>query len=119
MKDIAPDILRQRLLIEGYYSITVTPQVVEQYLFELAQHLNLRAYERPRVFSPSAKGKPENQGYDAFMPLIDSGISVYVWSAQTFYSAVLFTCKTFSVSDAVEFTSEFFKSGERTAYMSF
>jgi S-adenosylmethionine decarboxylase len=28
--------------------------------------------------APSGLGKADNEGYDAFLPLIDSGISLYV-----------------------------------------
>ena len=56
MRNIAPEITRQRLLIEGYYEINVTHDMVEQYLLEVARYLELRAYERPHVFSPSDKG---------------------------------------------------------------
>jgi hypothetical protein len=33
------------------------------------------------IFSPlTGMGKTENAGFDAFVPLIDSGISAYIWS---------------------------------------
>lgn len=31
MKNIAPDILRQRLLIEGFYTIEVEKKVIKEY----------------------------------------------------------------------------------------
>jgi S-adenosylmethionine decarboxylase len=50
----------------------------------------------------------KNQGFDAFVPLIDSGISLYVWSQPRFLSVVAFTCKRFDTERAVEFTRDFF-----------
>ncbi len=109
MKDLAPDILRQRLLIEGRYSILVDEDTVERFLLDLAAHLELRVYGKPIVHSPGGEGSPENQGFDAFIPLIDSGISLYVWSEARFFSVVLFTCKQFDESEAgVAFTRSFF-----------
>ena len=35
MKKIAEDIFRQRLLIEGYYQISVDKKVIEQYFTEI------------------------------------------------------------------------------------
>ena len=68
MKNIAPDIFRQRLIIEGYYRIEVSKGVIEKYLLELAAHLGLRTYGQPIVFSPaSGMGKEENAGFDAFV----------------------------------------------------
>jgi len=116
MKDLAPDIVRQRLLIEGLYSRHVDQSAVEAYLVDVAAHLGLRAYGRPIVHStgqaPGDAGKPDNQGFDAFIPLIDSGISLYVWSPKRFFAAVLFTCKRFDVNDALRFTRNFFVTTE-------
>jgi S-adenosylmethionine decarboxylase len=69
-------------------------------------------YGEPIIFSPGGIGKEENQGYDAFVPLIDSGISVYIWSNAKFFSAVIYTCKGFDEKIAVEVTKKFFKIDE-------
>ena len=108
MLDLAPDIVRQRLLIEGYYSIDVDESVVEKYLADVAACLGLRTYGSPSVHAPGGAGKDENQGFDAFIPLIDSSISLYVWSRRRFFATVLFTCKRFEVEQALLFTREFF-----------
>jgi hypothetical protein len=47
MKNIAPNIFRQRLLIEGFYTIDLNKEILENYLLNLAQHLNLRTYGKP------------------------------------------------------------------------
>lgn len=112
MKDLAPDITRQRLLIEGLYTSAVTEKAVEEYLLGVAAHLNLRAYGKPIVHAPEGAGKDENEGFDAFLPLIDSGISLYVWNSKKFFAAVLFTCKEFDPDAAIECTREFFAAGE-------
>ena len=112
MKNLAPDILRQRLLIEGYYSIDVGEDEVGRFLQELASHLELRAYGDATIHATGGEGKAENQGYDAFIPLIDSGISLYVWSSSEFFAVLLFTCKEFSNEKAVSFTKDFFRATE-------
>ena len=112
MHDLAPDITRQRLLIEGYYTSLVDRDAVRAYLMGLAEHLELRSYEEPVIHSPGGVGKAENAGFDAFLPLIDSGISLYVWSARGFFAVVLFTCKRFDVDRALAFTREFFCATE-------
>lgn len=112
MKNIAPNIVRQRLLIEANYSIDVSHKEVKNYLLDIARELNLMTYGDPIIHSPSGQGKEENQGFDAFIPLIDSGISLYVWSNAKFMSCVLYTCKEFSVDKAVQFTKKFFKTKE-------
>jgi len=108
MRDLAPGILRQRLLVEGYFSAPVDRAAVEGYLTGIAAALDLRTYGAPIVHDPAGQGKPENQGFDAFIPLIDSGISLYVWSKPKFFAAVLFTCKRFEVQRALDFTRQHF-----------
>jgi S-adenosylmethionine/arginine decarboxylase-like enzyme len=102
---LAPEIVRQRLLIEGYYDAEIDESGIESYLQGLAAHLGLRTYGRSAIFSPGGEGRTENQGFDAFVPLIDSGISIYVWTGPRFVAVVLFTCKTFDEQAAIEYTS--------------
>jgi hypothetical protein len=85
MRDLAPEITRQRVLIEGYYSVGMDQAVVKSYLLGIAAHLNLRTYGTPIIHAPAGLGKEENEGFDAFIPLIDSGISLYVWSSAKFF----------------------------------
>ncbi len=112
MRNIAPQIIRQRLLIEANFTISVTKKEVSDYLLNLAKELDLGVYGEPIIHSPEGQGKQENQGFDAFIPLIDSGIALYVWTNEKFMSCVLYTCKEFSVEKAIQFTKDFFKTTE-------
>jgi S-adenosylmethionine decarboxylase len=107
VREIAPDIFRQRLLIEGYYSNAVGRNVVAEFLRGLAAELGLRTYAQPVIFSPEGLGRAENQGFDAFLPLVDSGIAAYFWSDQRFFSIVFYTCKAFDQDAAVRYTRAF------------
>ena len=118
MKDLAPAITRQRLLLEGYYTVPVDEAVVRQFLRRLPAALGLRTYGEATVFAPGGRGREQNEGFDAFVPLIDSGISLYVWSAQKFLALVVFTCKSFDDEVAIETTRDFFTMGE-TSHTSF
>jgi len=112
VRDLAPHVFRQRLLIEGYYTGDVTRERLTAYLLGVAAHLGLKAYGEPTIYSPAGLGKAENQGFDAFLPLIDSGISAYVWSSAKFFSIVLYTCKGFDARAAGAYTGEFFGADE-------
>ncbi|MFC6635337.1 S-adenosylmethionine decarboxylase [Microbulbifer taiwanensis] len=112
MKNIAPSITRKRLLIEGYYSREIGEHEVEEFLTSIASKLSLKFYGSPIVHVPESLGKEENQGFDAFLPLIDSGISIYVWTKSQFFAIVLFTCKNFSSETAIEFTREYMLASE-------
>jgi hypothetical protein len=110
MLDLAPHIFRQRLLMEGIYTIDVDREALVRYMTGLAAHLDMKAYGEPVIYSPAGLGKEENQGFDAFLPLIDSGIAAYVWCSVRLFSIVLYTCKGFGAARAVEFTREFFQA---------
>ena len=109
MRNLAPELTRQRLLIEGFYKIKVDKKVIEDYFGTITKALKLRVYGKPIIFSPGGAGKEENQRYDAFVPLIDSGISLYIWSNAAFLSVVIYTCKKFDEKIAIETTKKFFK----------
>jgi S-adenosylmethionine decarboxylase len=110
MENIAPSVKRQRLLIEGFFKVKVDKEAIERYFNGITKYLNLKMYKEPIIFSPGGEGKEENQGYDAFVPLIDSGISLYVWSNAKFFSIIIYTCKDFDDKKAVKFTKDFFKT---------
>ena len=117
MRDIAPDILRQRLLIEAYYRKDIDKAQTETYLIEIAKHLCLRIYAEPIVHATGDIG--DNQGFDGFVPLIDSGISVYVWTSKKFISTVLYTCTEFDVKQAVEFVQCYFDTTDDIVWKDF
>ncbi len=112
MRNLAPHVFRQRLLIEGLYGIDVTRETLARYMAGLAAQLELEAYGEPVIYSPAGRGKAQNQGFDAFLPLIDSGIAAYVWSAARFVSIIVYSCKRFDEAEAVRFTREFFAAAE-------
>lgn len=119
MKNIAPEIMRQRLLIEGYYTNEITKEILRDYLYGVANHLNLRTYGEPTIFCPQGLGKEENSGFDAFIPLIDSGISAYIWSKNKFLSIIIYTCKSFNEEDAISFTKKYFNVEDHLESLNF
>lgn len=107
LKDLAPAVFRQRLLIEGFFEGEMTEDRVRTYLLRLAAALDLRTYGDPVVFQPtSGMGKEENAGFDAFVPLIDSGISGYFWTGPGFFSILICTCKGFDADEAIAHSRE-------------
>lgn len=118
MKNIAPNIVRQRILIEGFYDCVVNKKTITKYFNTITKELNLKMYGKPIIFSPGGKGKKENQGYDAFVPLIDSGISLYVWTNAKFISLIIYTCKGFDEKKSIKATEKFFKI-KKTEHMEF
>ncbi len=114
MKKIAPQITRQRLVIEGFFKREIVESDIIYFFEGITTELGLRVYGKPSIHATGNRGKKINQGFDAFIPLIDSGIALYVWGNAKFFSAVIYTCKHFDVKKAVKFTKQFFKSEEYT-----
>jgi len=110
MRNLAPGIMRKRVLIEAKYTIVLSEDVVKDFLIKLPNALGLRIYGDPIVHTATGQGKVENSGYDAFIPLIDSGIYLGVWTVQNFLSSVVYTCKDFSTDEAVKFFMDYFKT---------
>jgi S-adenosylmethionine decarboxylase len=111
VRDIAPEVFRQRLLVEGRFGCELDADAVSAFLVGLAGALGLRTYGDPVVHSPDrliaeGKGQAENAGYDAFVSLVNSGIAAYFWTGPKFFSIVIYTCAAFDEARAVAFTRE-------------
>jgi S-adenosylmethionine decarboxylase len=116
MRRIAPEIFRKRLLIEGFFARhPVVGQTLVDYFEFITGRLGLRTYADPIVHRTSGQGRAANEGYDAFVPLIDSGIYVCVWSVPRFVSVILYTCAEFDSAEATALTREYFGIAEHDA----
>jgi len=118
MPRIAPEIFRKRMLVEGYFERDeVDERTIRDYFEFITSALSLRTYAEPIVHKTSGQGKVGNEGYDAFVPLIDSGIYVCVWSGARFVSCILYTCAEFDEGTAAELTREFFRLSELDSFV--
>ena len=109
---IAADIFRKRLLVEGYFKIEVTEDSLRAYFARITSELGLRTYGEPTIHRTSGAGKDVNEGFDGFVPLIDSGIYVGVWVNPRFVSTIVYTCADFDDEKAVNVIAEFFQLSE-------
>lgn len=115
---LAPEIFRKRLLIEGFFvRPDVGAETILEYLAHLTSQLGLRTYAAPIVHQTGGEGKDSNQGFDAFVPLIDSGIYVCIWSRPRFLSIILYTCAEFDEKRAEALTAEFFQITETDSFL--
>ncbi len=109
MKDLAPNIYRQRLLVEGLYDIDVQVDTVHEFFAALLDGLGANAAGEAIVNSSLGQGKPENQGIEAFIPLIESGVALYTWESSRFVSLIIYTCKAFDKAKALTIVADFFQ----------
>lgn len=109
LTDIAPEIFRKRLLFEGYFTIDVSDETVIRYFSHITTELGLRTYGDPIVHKTSGAGKEVNEGFDGFVPLIDSGIYISVWVNPRFLSTIIYTCGEFDSEKAIDAVKDFFQ----------
>lgn len=112
---IAPDIFRKRLLVEGYFRTAVTHETLVGYFEHITRELNLRTYGKPIIHRTSGQGKEVNEGFDGFVPLVDSGIYIAAWINPRFLSTIVYTCGAFDENRAVNLVREFFQLAEYQA----
>jgi S-adenosylmethionine decarboxylase len=104
-QDLAPDICRQRLIIEGTLHNVFLPEDMTQYAKEISKVLNMEP-----ITSPVLNHEPK-YGWCAFVHWKESGMHIYTWDNRLpkFFSVDIYTCKEFDPMDAVRYTEEFFK----------
>jgi hypothetical protein len=109
LTNIAPEIFRKRLLVEGYFKVQVTEDSLRSYFSRITSELGLRTYGEPIIHMTSGEGKDINEGFDGFVPLVDSGIYIGVWVNPKFLSTIIYTCGEFDAEKAVSLVAEIFE----------
>ena len=109
LTNIAPEIFRKRLLVEGYFNVEVTEDALRGYFSRITSGLGLRTYGEPIIHRTNGVGKDVNEGFDGFVPLIDSGIYISVWVNPKFLSTIIYTCGEFDEEKAVTLVEEIFR----------
>ena len=107
MKDLAPSIPRQRLVVEGYPKKTITDNDIKDYLVKLSKEIHMKTLIEPVTH------RSEKYGEAGWIHWETSGAHFYAWEKpQLFFSVDIYTCKPFNKSDAVEFTRDYFQASE-------
>ena len=105
MKDLAPKLLRQRVVIEGTTETVVGPEEISKFLFEFSKIVKMRVLSGP--FSYPA----EDMGFGGWIHWVTSGAHFYSYTTNPpLFTLDAYTCKAFSVEEAVEFTKNYFNS---------
>ncbi len=112
-KNLAPDLVRQRVIIEGTTSKNIEIKDIEEYLISLA------SVTKMEVLSGPYTSTAHELGYSGWIHWRTSGCNFYSYPASgwnlenknTFFSVDCYTCKPFSVEVAGNFTKDFFDSG--------
>ena len=108
MKDLAPDIIRQRMVVEG----TLRPpasfggEKMTRYCNDISPALKMTPVTAPVC------SYDDDYGWCAYMHWKESGVHMYAWDKHDppFFSVDIYTCKQFDPVDAINFTRRFFRT---------
>jgi S-adenosylmethionine decarboxylase len=107
VRDLAPSIYRQRLVVEGCVSSTISAEEIVRYLKELG-----RVTEMDVLTEPVTHQSPM-YGWAGWVHWETSGAHFYAWDVpRLFFSVDLYTCKAFDAASVVEFTQQYFQASE-------
>mgnify|MGYP000900527804 FL=1 len=113
MKDLAPTIYRQRLVIEGYPREVISDSQIKQYLSELSATIEMKQLIEPVTH------RSDTFGWAGWIHWEISGVHFYALEQPVlFFSVDIYTCKAFDPDLAVDFTKAFFEASE-VAYKEF
>ena len=107
MVDLAPDIFRQRLVVEGLVANPIGSAQIVDYLTQLSEILEMVTLLAPVTH------QSDRYGWAGWIHWETSGAHFYGWDQpRLFFSVDIYTCKPFSVDRAVDFTRRYFDASE-------
>ena len=109
MKDLAPQIHRQRLVVEGYPKSAnhISADKIKEYLSTLSDVTEMITLIEPITH------RSDMYGEAAWIHWETSGAHFYAWEQPLlFFSVDIYTCKAFEVDKVLKFTKDFFECEE-------
>lgn len=111
MRDLAPTIVRQRLVVEGTVSAPIDAPAIVEYLKSIGGLAGMHVLTEPVThLSPL-------YGWAGWVHWETSGAHFYAWDRpQLFFSVDMYACKPFDPDAIVEFTHGFFAATDVVSY---
>ena len=112
-RNLAPGLVRQRVVIECTTDEPVGAELMRSYLIELAKIVEMTPLAEPFVY-PAHCSVPEASGWGAWQHWATSGVQAYsyIGLSPPLFTVDAYTCKPFSVKNAVEFTRNHLQAKE-------
>jgi hypothetical protein len=103
MEDLAPEIFRQRLVIEGIPKKEISAEEIIGYLSKLSRVIGMVL-----LLEPVTHCSPK-YGWAGWVHWETSGAHFYAWDfPKLFFSVDIYACKPFSDEDALAYTADYF-----------
>lgn len=105
MRNLAPAIYRQRLVIEGKVKNPISPEQIEDYLSRLSSVLGMK------TVMPPVTHQSTRFGWAGWIHWETSGAHFYAWDeAPAFFSVDIYTCREFDSVAAAAFSAGYFQA---------
>jgi hypothetical protein len=105
--DLAPQVYRQRLVIEGYPPRPISDAAIRDYLSKLSDFIGMTTILAPVTHCSDL------YGWAGWIHWETSGAHFYAWEQPLlFFSVDIYACKAFDVQAALNFTRNYFDSGK-------
>jgi S-adenosylmethionine decarboxylase len=102
-KNLAPNLPRQRIIIEGTTEKIVEPDEIKKYLIELAKICEMEVMSGPVAYTA------HDMGYGGWIHWKSSGAAFYSYPTDPpLFTVDCYTCKPFSGEKTFEFTKKYF-----------
>jgi hypothetical protein len=111
MRDLAPEIHRQRLVVEGLVAAPISEEDIVLYLKELGILTDMDVLTEPVTH------RSPRYGWAAWIHWESSGAHFYAWDTpRLFFSVDIYTCKAFDPIPVEEFTRRYFQAIDVESY---
>lgn len=106
-QDLAPQVLRQRLVVEGYPAKPITDANIKDYLCRLSDLIGMKTLLEPVTH------RSDLYGWAGWIHWETSGAHFYAWEQPLlFFSVDIYSCKAFDVQSALAFTQRYFQASK-------
>jgi len=110
-KDLAPEIVRQRMVIEGTPAEPITADAIARYLSGLSEVCEMTLLLEPVTH------RSDRFGWAGWVHWESSGAHFYAWDRpRLFFSVDIYTCQAFAADRVLEYTSESFRPTALVAF---
>jgi len=107
MRDLAPEIHRQRLVVEGLVAAPIGAADIVNYLTALGPVTDMVVLTEPVTH------RSPRYGWAGWVHWETSGAHFYAWDLpRLFFSVDIYTCKPFDADTVVAFTQRYFRASE-------
>ena len=104
-KNLAPNIIRQRVIIECTTKNIAEPDQIKDYLMKLAD------FTKMEVMSGPYTSNAHEMGWSGWIHWKTSGAAAYSYPGDpALFTVDCYTCKPFSAEKAAEFTRQYFNA---------